>query len=492
MKIRTRFAPSPTGYLHVGGLRTAIYNYLLAKQNKGSFILRIEDTDKQRLVPGATEGLIKILNDLGLKYDEGPVLNKAKISHKGPFKPYIQSQRLDIYKKYAQELLANGSAYYCFCTPERLETMRQEQIKAGQAAKYDGFCRNLKPEQVKERLKQKSPCVIRMKVPANRDIKFNDLIRGEIVFNSNDVDDQVLMKSDGYPTYHLANIVDDHLMKITHVIRGEEWLSSTPKHLLLYEFFGWQAPQFAHMSLLLNPDRSKLSKRQGDVAVEDYLKKGYLKEALINFIATIGWTESAGSEQEIYSINELIKKFDVKRLTKAGAIFNLEKLDWINAHYIKQLKIKGLTKLCLPYLKELRKNIKPALAEKIVTIEQERLKKLSDIMQNINFFFDDKLDYPAKLLVWKKSTKEQTLQNLVKLEDLLMTFKAPDFKTVKSLETKIFTWIKKNNYGVGDMLWPMRVALSGQQNSPSPFEIAWVLGKKITLERINQAQNKLK
>lgn len=491
-QVRTRFAPSPTGLLHVGGLRIAIYNYLFAKQNKGQFILRIEDTDKERQVPGAVESLINTLKDLNLNYDEGPILKNNKIVTKGNNGPYIQSQRLEIYQKYAEQLLNSGHAYYCFCSPERLTGMRENQLKKGQPPKYDRFCRNLSVEEIQKKLHEKIPHVIRLKVPDNKIIKCQDLIRGEVEFNSNDIDDQVLIKSDGYPTYHLAVVVDDYLMKITHIIRGEDWLPSTPKHQLIYEFLGWPVPKFAHVSLLLNSDRTKLSKRKGDVAVEDFLKNGYLKETLINFIAIIGWSESTGSEQEIYDLESLIKKFDLHRLTKAGAIFNLEKLDWLNGYYIRHKKIKELTKLCLPFLKSLKPGINLDLAKKIVAIERERLKKLTDISQNINFLTDEKIDYPAELLIWKKSTKEQTLDNLVKLEDLLLNFKSSDFKNIKKLENKILDWIKKNNYGVGDMLWPLRVALSGQQNSPNPFEIAWILGQKITLTRLNQAQLKLK
>ena len=306
---------------------------------------------------------------------------------------------------------------------------------------------------------------------------------------TNLIDDQVLIKSDGFPTYHLANVVDDHEMKITHVIRGEEWLSSTPKHLLLYEAFGWPAPEYAHQSLLLNPDRSKLSKRQGDVAVSDYLTKGYLKEALINFLATIGWTESKASEQEIYSLKELIKKFDIKRLNKSGAVFDLEKLDWLNGYYIRQMKLKDLIKVCEKYLPQIKDK---KLLAKIVQVEQERLKKLADISENIDFFYKD-IKYKPELLIWKKSNREATLENLVKLEDFIISkMNNADFDSPGLIEDKIMPWIKKENYGVGDMLWPMRVALSGLQNSPGPFEIAWVLGKKETLKRINQAQDKLK
>ena len=471
-KIKTRFAPSPTGFLHVGGLRTAIYNFLFARQNKGKFLLRIEDTDQSRMVKGSDMQIIKILKDFRLKYDN---------------KPVYQSKRLKIYQKFATQLVSDGKAYYCFCSPERLSKIKEEQMAQKKAPKYDKACCKLSQTEIEKKLQAKIPYVIRLNVPANKEIKWDDIIRGEVKFNSNDIDDQVLLKSDGFPTYHLANVVDDHEMEITHVIRGEEWLSSTPKHLLLYAAFGWQPPQFAHQSLLLNPDRSKLSKRQGDVAVSDYLAKGYLKEALINFLASVGWTESAGSEQEIYSLKELIAKFDLKRINTSGAIFNLEKLDWINGYYIRKTKVKKLTKLCLPYLKD----INPKLAEKIVTVEQERLKKLSDIGQNIEFFYKEPV-YKPELLIWKKSNKDATLENLVKLEDLIITLDNRNFIKIKSLEEKVINWIKQNNYGVGDILWPMRVALSGRQNSPSPFEIAWVLGKKETLKRINQAQNQLK
>ncbi|MCX6745313.1 MAG: glutamate--tRNA ligase [Candidatus Parcubacteria bacterium] len=490
-QVRTRFAPSPTGSLHVGNLRTAILAYILAKQHKGQFILRIEDTDRERYIQGAMEKLLTILQEFGLEYDEGPELKNGKIIQKGKFGPYIQSLRLDIYKEYAQELLENGHAYRCFCSSERLTKMREEQQKNNLPPKYDRTCLHLTPQEIQKKLDEKLPYVIRMKIPDNQTIAFDDIVRGHVEFNSNDVDDQILMKSDGFPTYQFAVVVDDHLMQISHVIRGEDWVSSTPKHLLLYQYFGWEPPLFAHMSLLLNPDRTKLSKRKGDVAAEDFLTKGYLKESLINFIATIGWSEEAGSEEEIYSLKELIKKFDLSRLTKAGAIFNLEKLDWLNAHYIRAKSIKELTALCLPYLNQVKPNISRELAEKIVTIEQERLKKLEDIKQNASFLINEEITYQPELLVWKKSTPSQTKENLGKLITFIQDLRNSDYKTAKGLEEKVITWIKENNYGVGDMLWPMRVALSGQQNSPSPFEIAWVLGKKITLQRLSLAQSKL-
>ncbi|MFQ3675613.1 MAG: glutamate--tRNA ligase [Endomicrobiia bacterium] len=277
--IRVRFAPSPTGFLHIGGLRTALFNFLFAKHNNGTFILRIEDTDRTRYVEGAIENLISILNWVGIDYDEGPFLdNNNSIVQKGSFGPYIQSQRLEIYQKYAQELIEKGYAYRCFCSPERLDFLKKQQMLSKQPPKYDKHCRNISREESEKLAKEKS-FTVRMKIP-EEEIKFKDIIRGEVSFQGTLIDDQILLKSDKYPTYHLANVVDDHLMQISHVIRGEEWISSTPKHILLYKYFGWESPQFAHLPLLLNPDKSKLSKRSGDVAVEDYKKEGYLPEAL--------------------------------------------------------------------------------------------------------------------------------------------------------------------------------------------------------------------
>ena len=324
---RVRFAPSPTGYLHVGGLRTALYNYLFARNCKGKFILRIEDTDRNRYVPGAVENLISTLSWAGIDYDEGP--DKG-----GEYGPYLQSERLDIYKEHADSLIKNKKAYYCFCSSGRLTSLREKQQKQNLQAMYDKHCLSLSEEEIRYNLSEGLPHVIRLNVEPGKKIKFNDYIRKEIEFSSDVVDDQVLIKTDKYPTYHLANVVDDHLMKITHVIRGDEWLSSTPKHVILYEAFGWEIPIFAHLPLLLNADRSKLSKRQGDVAVEDYKNKGYLKEALVNFVALLGWT--AGDNKEYYDINELISKFSLDRVNKSGAVFNIEKLNWLNEEHLRK------------------------------------------------------------------------------------------------------------------------------------------------------------
>ena len=321
-KIITRFAPSPTGMLHIGGLRTALYSYLLAKQNKGKFILRIEDTDRSRFVEGAVDNIVSTLNQLGIKPDNDP---------------YYQSEHLDNYKKYADKLVADGYAYHCFCSAERLKEVRDKQIANKQPTKYDSHCRNLDEEEIKRMHQLEKPFVVRLKMPQQEDIQFDDAIRGKVSINSANLDEQVIMKSDGFPTYHLAVVVDDYEMGVTHVVRGEEWLPSTPKHILLYKYLGWKLPIFAHMPLLLNKDRSKLSKRQGDVAASDYLNKGYLPAAIINFISLLGW--HASNDREIFSFEELIKEFSLDRMNKAGAIFDLDKLNWFGSQYIQKMDV---------------------------------------------------------------------------------------------------------------------------------------------------------
>ena len=368
-KIRTRFAPSPTGYLHVGSLRTALYCALFTKQHGGEFLLRIEDTDRSRFVPGAVESLIGTLGTLGLEYDEGVFLasQESQSPHEGVVAdsaaypgvievgdsgPYIQSERLELYGKYAEQLIADGKAYRCFCASERLDAMRAEQQAAKQMPKYDRHCLHLSADEVREKLAAGAPSVVRLRLPDDVEVVFDDLVRGVVRFNTETLDDQILMKSDGYPTYHLAVVVDDHLMGITHVIRAEEWLPSTPKHILLYQAFDWQIPTFAHLPLLLNPDRSKLSKRQGDVAVEDYLRKGYLPEALINFVALLGWNPGEGSTQEIFTTGELVKRFDLGHVHKGGAVFDIKKLDWLNAQYIKALTLDQLLEKSVPFFSQ--------------------------------------------------------------------------------------------------------------------------------------------
>lgn len=493
--IRTRFAPSPTGYLHIGGLRTALYSYLFAKQNKGQFILRLEDTDIKRQVEGAAEAIYSGLKWAGLNYDEGPDIG-------GPYAPYVQSQRLELYKKYADELIRNYYAYYCFCSDETLEKMRQEQIAKKQAPKYDRRCLNLSGDEVKQKLTANEPHIIRMKISKNRVIEFNDLVRGNIKYNTNELDDQVLLKSDGYPTYHLAVVVDDHLMQISHVTRTEEWLPSTPKHILLYEYFGWQTPAFAHLPLLLNPDKSKMSKRKGDVAVEDYKKIGYLPEAMINFLAFLGWnpgpsasaesaakeTATADKEKEIYSMKELIKDFDLNKVHKAGAIFNIDKLNWLNQHYIKQLGDNELLEKCKPYLPEKLEKFPKEKIIKMLNLEKERAKTLSETGEKVKFFFDQP-KYDKTLLLWKDTPEDEIEKSLQILFGIIEGIPETNF-TKENLQAKIMPEAEKlPNRGI--MLWPMRAALSGQKASPGPFEIAEILGKEETLQRIENAIQKL-
>lgn len=332
MKPRLRFAPSPTGYVHIGGLRTALYNYLYAKQNEGTYLIRIEDTDQTRLVEGAIEGMIEAMTWAGVMHDEGPFIDAETrmITEKGDFGPYIQSNRLDIYKKHALDLIDKGHAYYCFCSKERLEEVREHQKAEGLTPKYDGHCRSLSNEEIQQKLAAGVDHVVRLKLPENRVIEFNDLIKGTVSVNTNDIDDQVLMKTDGFPTYHMAVVVDDHYMGITHVVRGDEWLISTPKHLYTYEAFGWDPPQFVHLPVILSHTKKKLSKREGDVAVEDFRRRGYLPEALINYIALVGWSPEDG--EEIMSMETLISKFSFDRVSKSSGVFDVDKLNWMNNH----------------------------------------------------------------------------------------------------------------------------------------------------------------
>ncbi len=473
MKVKTRFAPSPTGSLHVGGLRTALYSYLYAKKHDGIFMLRIEDTDQKRYVEGSVESLQNSLKFFGLDWDEGP---------------YFQSHRSAIYTKYVEELLANGHAYKCYCTPERLEKMRTEQAEKKQAPKYDRLCLNNQD--------QEGTYVIRQLIP-DENILFQDEIRGEISFHGKDIDDQVLMKSDGFPTYHLANVVDDHEMDVTHVIRGEEWLPSTPKHLWLYKAFGWTAPSFAHLPLLLNPDKTKLSKRQGDVAAEDYIKKGYLKEAMINFIAFLGW--NPGGEKEIYTIEELIAEFSFEKVQKAGAVFGLDKLDWLNGLYLRKKTPEELGELILPYLQECewyKDELVTKLSEKektaFISCIQTRMKTLSDGPAMLKPFLLDKLDYYLQLFNHEKMKVDKATAILAIENSIPALEKLEDWSSDDSIKTVLTEVIAKLGVKNGQVLWPLRVALSNEEFSPGVFELMVVLGKEKSLKRLKEALEVLK
>ncbi len=470
-KIRVRFAPSPTGYLHVGGLRTALYNFLFAKQNGGTFILRIEDTDRTRYVEGAIENLIKSLKWANIEFDESPNVG-------GNYGPYIQSERLHIYKKYVDELLEKKFAYKCFCSEERLDVMRKEMEKLKISPKYDRKCLHLLEEEIQKKLNSSLPYVVRMKIPENTTIKFNDIIRGDVEFLSDRIDEQIILKSDGYPTYHLANVVDDHLMEITHVIRGEEWLSSVPKHILLYQYFGWEIPKMAHLPLLLNFDRSKLSKRQGDVAVEDYIAKGFLKEALINFVAFLGW--NPGDEREIFSLDELIKEFSLEKVHKAGAIFNLEKLMWMNKQHIMKKSDEELVKFVSAILNN--ESFSFDYINNVVRLMKERVNTINEFITFSNYFFESPkfFDEKSKEKNWTSQTQNHILFLINKFENL-------NNFSYDEIETSIKSTSNNFQISTGKIIHPVRLALTGVGMGPSLYELIEVLGKTEVISRLKNA-----
>lgn len=477
--IRTRFAPSPTGFLHVGGLRTALYNFLFAKHHHGKMVLRIEDTDQSRLVEGAKEQLIETLHRVGLNYDEGPDVG-------GEFGPYVQSERIDLYRQHAQNLVESGNAYYCFCSPERLSRLREKQERLKLQPKYDGHCRNLTVEQVQEKIKKGIPHVIRLKMPQEGESVFNDLIRGEVRFQNEYIDDQILIKSDGFPTYHLANVVDDHLMVITHVIRGEEWLQSVPKHLQLYQAFGWEPPEMAHLPLLLNPDRSKLSKRQGDVAVEDFLNKGYLPESLTNFVALLGW--NPGDDREIFSLRQLIDEFSLKRVGKSGAVFDVQKLNWLNGHYIREMEKEERFEFLTPFLAQAGYDTSDQTAtEKIINSLYKKISRGNEIVKQAEIFYSDSLEISENqsLEVLREPTAkivlETFLEKLVSVDDI-------DISSFQSImkEVQQETGIKKQQ------LWmPIRVAMTGATHGPDLPVIIELFGKNKIKSFVSQALAKM-
>lgn len=481
-------APSPTGYLHIGNLRTALFGYLMIKSMDGDFVLRIEDTDDKRFVPGALESLINIFEWTGITFDESPLKS-------GPFAPYTQSERIDIYKKYSDELLLKGGAYRCFCSAERLDSMRAEQQKNKMAPRYDGLCRNLSQEEIAKKLEEKKPFVIRQKMPQEGIVECFDELRGKISVAAKELDDHVLIKSSGIPTYQFASVVDDHLMEISHVSRSEEWIPSFPKNVLLYRSFGWTEPKFVHLPVVLNKEGGgKLSKRQGDVSVEEFRAKGYLPEAIINFIALLGWHPEG--DNEILGMEELIKQFNYKKISVSPAVFDIEKLNYFNGYYIRQLSVERLIELSLPFLKEnleITANPRKKTAEFIrsaVLIEQERLKRLCDIGEFTKFLFTDKLDYPKEMLVWKKQEASECKKNLSAIKELWNKLDEKEW-TKEKIESITIEYLNQNSCKTGDYLWPARVALTGKEKSPSPFDVANVLGKQESIERLDNAINLL-
>lgn len=473
-KVRTRFAPSPTGYMHVGNLRTALYAYLLAKADDGKFILRVEDTDQERYVEGAVDVIYNTLRQTGLIWDEGPDIG-------GPVGPYIQSERRSIYMQYAKELIERGGAYYCFCDKERLEEVRKIQDASGVAHKYDGHCRNLPSEEIEELLKSGVPYVIRQKIPTEGSTTFHDEVFGDITVENETLDDNILMKTDGLPTYNFANVIDDHLMGITHVIRGMEYLSSSPKYNLLYEAFGWEIPAYIHCPPVMKDATQKLSKRNGDASYDDLIAKGYLKGAVLNYIALLGW--SPKGEREVFTLEELVKEFDVAGISKSPAIFDINKLNWINGEYIRMMSPEDFHSAALPWIKKaVTKNVDTRL---IAEMLQPRCEKLMDIPEQLDFI-DSLPEYDTELYVSKKmkTTPESSLEALREIKPVL---EGVEDWSRENIHTALFDLIAAKGVKNGAILWPLRVAVSGKQFTPGGgIEICALLGKEESLRRVEK------
>ena len=478
--VRTLFAPSPTGYMHVGNLRTALYAYLTAKSMGGKMILRIEDTDQERQVEGAVDIIYNTMRDTGLLWDEGPDIG-------GPVGPYVQSERMGIYKEYALKLVELGAAYYCFCDKERLEEVRELQKASGIAPQYDRHCRNLTPEEVQAKLDAGEPYVIRQKVPLEGTTTFDDVVYGSITVENSTLDDQVLLKADGFPTYNFANVVDDHLMGITHVIRGSEYLSSAPKYNLLYEAFGWEIPIYMHCPPVMKDATHKLSKRNGDASYQDLVAQGYLKEAILNYILLLGW--SPKSEKEVFSLPEMIEAFDIHGISKSPAIFDTVKLRFLNGEYIRALTPEQFHDMALPWI---RKGVKREDVDTklIASLLQPRCEVLGDIPEQLDFI-DELPDYSTDLYVSKKmKTNEET--SLEILRQILPVMEAMDDFSDEAVHTAMFDLIAKLGVKNGYLLWPLRIALSGKQFTPGGgVEIAAILGKEESLKRLKKGIEKL-
>ena len=476
MEIRVRFAPSPTGFLHVGGLRTALYNYLFAKHNGGKCILRIEDTDRTRFVENAQENLINALRWAGIEFDESPEIG-------GDFGPYIQSERFHLYKKYGMQLIENGAAYYAFDTSEELDAMRERQQKAGIAPKYDrSVMRNeftLGKEETQKLINNGTVYCIRLKVSHTDEINFTDLIRGQVSVIGRDVDDQILLKSDGFPTYHLANVIDDHLMGITHVIRGEEWIPSTPKHILLYKAFGWECPLFAHLPLLLNKDKTKLSKRQGSVAVEDFIEKGYFKEAFVNFIALLGWNPT--SDREIFDFQELIDTFSLEKVNKSGAVFDTQKLDWMNGQYLKKLSISYMVSILKPELSNFNYGeMCDEYLGKVIDLFKERITFLKHILTFGNYMFEKPIEFEPEYK--QKHWKEETAGIM---QPLIDEFRNIDNWNHNMLHNATKQYVDANDLKLKDVIHPLRLMITGKSVGAGMFETMEILGQKECIERFD-------
>ncbi len=480
MTVRVRFAPSPTGHPHIGNIRTVVFNWLFARHHGGQFVLRIEDTDRTRYMPEAIDEIMGALRWLGMDWDEGPDIG-------GPYGPYIQSQRLPIYKEKAEELIAKGVAYRCNCTPERLEEVREAQRLRGQPPMYDRHCRDLPPDAISP----DEPHVIRLKVPLEGQTVVHDMLKGDVIFENALIDDQVLLKSDGFPTYHLAVVVDDHLMNITHVIRAAEWLPSTPKHVLLYQAFGWELPTYIHVPLVNGPDGKKLSKRHGAVAVSEFRYQGYLPEALFNFLALLGWAPGSGIEQEIFSREELIRLFDAAHINDAPAVFSYDKLDWMNGVYIRALSPQDLLQRLVPVWQEaglvpnpVPRELLPTL-EKIVPLVQERIKTLRDVIDLTDCIFKDIETPPAEQLIGKKMTAQESLKALKIARARLAGLLSFDAET---MEHAMRALCEELNLKPAQLFTILRVAGTGKSVTPPLFGTFEAIGREQVLQRLVAAE----
>lgn len=487
-KVRVRYPPSPTGYFHAGGARTALFNWLFARRHGGVFVLRIEDTDRSRYVPAALQDLLDGLRWLGLDWDEGPEVG-------GPYAPYFQSERLPIYQEYAQKLVAEGQAYKCYCSTERLEAMREEQRRRKQPPGYDRRCRNLTRKEIADYEAQGIVPVIRLKVPLEGETSFYDRIHGLITMRNDQMDDLVLLKSDGYPTYHLANVVDDHLMEITHIMRGHEWIPSTPRHVVLYRAFGWTPPEYAHLPVVLNPSgKGKMSKRKtiGEdgreyvVLLHDFRDLGYLPEAMFNFLALLGW--SYDDKTEVMSREEIIARFDLDRVSKSPAAFSYDKLDWMNGLYIRNLAPDDLTDRLMPFLRKAGLDADREMLRRITPLIQERLKRLSDAVVMVDFFFSESIEYNPARLVEKDMTKEDALRVLRAAREALKGLPCFDEATV---ERALRPLVEQLGMKARQVFGTIRVATTGKEVSPPLFGTLSILGKERTLRRLEQAETRL-
>ena len=479
-KVRTRFAPSPTGYMHIGNLRTALFEYLIAKHEGGDFILRIEDTDQGRLVEGATDIIYDTLRTVGLKHDEGPDVG-------GDHGPYVQSERLPMYKAYAEQLVELGGAHYCFCSEEEIERQRKEADSLGISFKYDDPCKHISLEEAKARVAAGEPYVIRQTINNVGETYFDDEVYGRIEFDTDVLDESVLIKSDGFPTYNFANIIDDHQMEITHVVRGNEYLSSTPKYNLIYEAYGWDIPTYVHVPPVMKDEHHKLSKRNGDASFQDLVAKGYLPEAILNYIALLGW--SPETEQEIYTLDELIKVFNISRISKSPAIFDIDKLTWMNGVYLRNMDLDQYYDLVKPYLEEaIHSEVDLRSVAKIL---QPRVDTLAQIKESVDFI-DELPEYDCAMYIHKKmkTTLEISLRSLNAARETLAAL--DDWSEEETIHDLLLSLPKQLEMKNGQVLWPVRTAITGKQFTPGgAIEIAHILGKEETLKRIDRGIAKL-